>query len=564
MSIFLYEFFYFLASSLAILVCISSAVLFFITYRHEKKTQTGWRAIGFLLLAGAFLFLIVERKSPAMEIFAVAVEAIAFFMIFRGVLAEPKILHLRQIAPTERGQKAPGEKIWSRNLLRKILIWVVTFLVLISIFLVPGYLYIKSFLPAILETVAAGFILATIYLQIRRYLDERTGIAPAERWQNIFPLVGYIFLLIRGIAMIFNRLPESNLVLLRKLSLDYSIAWIIGLIAAFLAFIYLGIWAWNFIKVRPFLKIYVTFISTVILVAALGSLIFTFFIFKIVETNNLDLMLKGAETESVIMDDRANTATFVARLAAFDENIIRGVKNNDYNAIDKTAQNYLRSANVDILRIYNSFGEIIDSPSDPRDKGKVMTSDSLVIYALKEKSLIRNFDKLPGVLSDYIVVRAVHPIILGNSVIGAVEAGYKFDNAFVDFSKENTGLDVTIYTGNKISATTIKTLDGVSRFVGGEEAGSDISQKVLGSGQNYTGTIDRFSEIYYSAFKPIRNTNGEIIGMVSVGTPTFYLLEETRQRLLSTFIIIAVISALISLIGYYIMPRTGQQMKITE
>jgi hypothetical protein len=559
MSIFLYEFFYFLACSLAILVSISSAVLFFTTYRHERKMQTGWRALGFLLLAGAFLFLIVERKSPAMGIFAVTVQAIAFFMIFRGVLAEPKLLHLRQITPDEKKSDAARKKFWNKDLVRKTLIWVATFLILISVLLVPGYLYIKSFLASIIEALTAGFIVATIVLQVRRYLRERAGTEPKERRQNLYPLVGYVFLFIHSLAMIFNRLPDSNIVFLRKLSLEYSIAWQIGVLAIFLAFIYLGIWAWNFIKVRPFLKTYVVFISTVILVAALGALIFTFFIFKIVEKNNLDLMLKGAETESIIMNDRANTATFVARLAALDEQIIKGVKSNDYNAIDKIAQGYLKSANVDILRIYNGFGEIIDSPSDPRDKGKVLANDSLVAYALKEKSLIRTFDNYPGILSDFIVVRAVHPIIVNNTVLGAVEAGYKFDNAFVDFSKENTNLDVTIYTGPKISATTIKTLDGVSRFVGSEEADSDISKQVLGSGQNFTGTIDRFSENYYSAFKPVRDTNGEIIGMVAVGTPTFILLEETRQKLLSTLIIIAAMSALISLIGYYIMPRAEQQ-----
>lgn len=560
MSIFLYEFFYFLACSLAILVSISSAVLFFITYRQEKNLQTGWRAIGFLLLAGAFLFLIVERKNAATGIFAVAIEAISFFLIFRGVLAEPKLLHLKQIPPAEKRTKLLRGKFWTQSIPKKIVVWVVTFLVVISIFLIPGYLYIKTFLPSIIETVAACFIAGTIFLQIKRYRLEKKEVTDKKSLrQDIYPLVGYVFLLVRGLAMIFYRLPESNIVFLRKLTLDYSIAWIIGLVATFLAFIYIGIWAWNFIKVRPFLKVYVTFISAVILVASLGALIFTFFVFKIVETNNLDLMLKGAETESVIMNDRANTATFLARLAASDGQIINGVKNNDYNAIDKAAQSYLKSANVDILRVYNGFGEIIDSPSDPRDKGRVFNSDPLVAYALKEKALIRNFDKFPGVLSDFIVVRAVHPIMIGNAVVGAVEAGYKFDNAFVDFSKENTNLDVTIYTDNKISATTIKTLDGISRFVGSEESGSDISKKVLGSGQNYTGTIDRFSEIYYSAFKPIRDTNGEIIGMVSVGTPTFYLLEETRQKLLSTFIIIAVISALTSLIGYYIMPRMQQE-----
>ncbi len=559
MSIFLYEFFHFLASSLAILVSISSAVLFFTTFKHEKNLRTGWRALGFLLLAGAFLFLIVERKSPSVEIFAITVQAIAFFLILKGVLAEPKLLHLKQ-NPDEETKNSKTKKT-DANAVRTIILWVATFLVLAFALILPGYLYAKPLLAPIIEALTVIFIAITIFLQIRRYREERNSIPPKDRWQNLYPLFGYIFLLIRGIAMFFYRLPQSDIVIFRKLSLDYSAAWIVAVIATFIAFIYLGIWAWNFIKVRPFLKIYVVFISAIVFVATLGALLFTLLIFKVVENNNLDLMLKGADTESVIMNDRANTAMFVARLAASDEKIIQGLIKNDYTAIDRAAQNYLTSANIDILRIYNPFGEIVDSPSDPRDKGRVLANDNMIALAVKEKKSVRTFDTLPGVLADFIVVRAVYPVIFADNVVGVVEAGYKFDNAFVDFSKENTNLDVTIYTGPKISATTIKTLDGVSRFVGSEETQGDISKKVLGYGQNYTGVIDRFSEIYYSAFKPIRNANGNIIGMVAVGTPTFFLFETTRQTLLTTFILIAAFSSLISLIGYYSMPRLGNETR---
>jgi hypothetical protein len=140
-----------------------------------------------------------------------------------------------------------------------------------------------------------------------------------------------------------------------------------------------------------------------------------------------------------------------------------------------------------------------------------------------------------------------------------VEVGYKFDNAFVDFSKENTNLDVTIYTANKISATTIKTEDKASRYVGTEESSNSIINATLREGNNYTTTIDRFGDTYYNAYSPIRNVDGQIIGMVSVGTPTYLLLEDMRQRLLTTFMLVDVISALISLLGYYLMPslRTG-------
>ena len=108
MQIFLYEFFHFLAASLAILVSLSSFALFILTFRYEKKLQTVWRALGFLLLAIAFLLLIWERKSAAVDIFAVVVQAFALFSIFVGVSKEPKLVHLVKV-PTPKSSTKVSE-----------------------------------------------------------------------------------------------------------------------------------------------------------------------------------------------------------------------------------------------------------------------------------------------------------------------------------------------------------------------------------------------------------------------------------------------------------------------
>lgn len=551
MSIFWYEFFYYLSASLAILVSVSAATLFMVTFRYERQMNTVWRILGFTLLALTFLFLILERKEPSIVIITLLLQIFAFYSIFRGVLAEPKLLHLwrvPKIKETKAKETARSKKL--RLQIRNKTWWAVGVTVgIIILFVLPGYLLVKDYLPSLFELAAIGFIAATIYLQVKRYKGEK-----ATR-QNMWPLVGYVFLLIRGFCMFFYRLPDLDVVFLRQLSLEYSAAWVIALISTIAAFVFLGIWAWNFVKVRPFLRTYVVFISIVLFVASLGALIFTSFIFKVIENNNLELMLKGAETESVIMTDRANTAMFIARLVSQDDDFLEDVKNNNYGSLIERTQDYLDSADADILRVYNVFGEVIASPSDPRDRGQVHLNDKLLAFSLVEGQQARTFDTQPGVLSDVIVARAIHPLILNNVIIGAVETGYKFDNAFVDFSKQETNLDVTIYTGNQISASTIQTADGVSRFVGTVENDKKINEMVMQIGLSHTTVVDRFGEPYYSAFKPIRDVDGTIIGMVSVGTPTFFLIEATRQQLVTTFILIAVLSALISLIGHYAMPK---------
>lgn len=255
------------------------------------------------------------------------------------------------------------------------------------------------------------------------------------------------------------------------------------------------------------------------------------------------------------MEDRANTALFTTRIIANDDNLLGDLKNNNAAGIIEEANGYLESSEADILRIYNSFGEIIASPDDPRLRGEVITDDNLITFSIIERKLIRSFDTHPGVLSPFIIARAIHPLIVDNTIVGAVEVGYKFDNAFVDFSKEQTNLDVTIYADKKISATTIKTLDGVSRFIGSNETRTDIIDQVLINGIQYTTSVDRFGETYYTAFTPIREVNGDIIGMISVGTPTFLLIEETRQQLITAFILVTVVSSFVALLSYFAIPE---------
>jgi len=548
MQIFLYEFSYFLAASLAILVSFSAFALFILTFRYERKLQTVWRALGFLLLALAFLILIWERKEPSIALLAIIVQAFALFSIYRGVAKEPRLVHLIEVPSPERAMERPGLKMGKEKLIQsKSLIMVVILVILVFLLLLPGYLYLGAYLPSVIEAIATIFVIGTIFIQIRRYKADNNVI-------NLHPMIGYIFLLIRGLVMILYRLPDVNIVILRKLALPYSWAWQIAVLATFFAFIFLGLWAWNFIKVRTFLRTYVVFISLVILVSTIGALIFTLFVFKVIENNNLELMQKGADTESVIMNDRANTAMFIAGLIADDSRVIQAVKGGNYGTLLEVTTKYLESSTADILRIYNTYGEIIASPSDPRDKGRLFQDDKTLMFTMTEKKQVRTFATYPGVLADSIVARAIYPLIADNQTIGAIEVGFKFDNAFVDFSKEKTNLDVTIYTGSRISATTLKTADQVSRYVGSEEVNKDVLNNTVRQGNNYTTTLDRFGEIYYSAFSPIRDVNGQIIGMVSVGTPTFLLLDAMRQQLVTTFIIVSLLSALISLLGYYLMP----------
>ncbi|HRY60001.1 MAG TPA: cache domain-containing protein [Patescibacteria group bacterium] len=598
MNQFWLEFFYFIVSAFAILVSISAASLFALTFRFEKRLRTVWRATGFFALALSFFLLILERKFSQVGLVALLVEFIAFYCIFRGVLEEPILSHLgrdpekfnekpKDLKLKEVTSRAPLKKnklkpagfferlqenlinnknsknkkeprftttpvaaVFGKSLRikKENLILAICFFVYI-ILAVFCYILYRPYTPALLILGAFIFILSTMPIQVKRYFQEK-GSKKVDK-QNLYPLIGYVFLLLGTLFTFFYRLPDFNIVFLHQLKIEYGVTWGLILIAYFFGFFFLAIWAWNFIKLRVFLRTFVVFLTAAIVVSALGSLVFTILIFGTVEKNNLQLMSQGAQTQKLIMIERSNNALALARNIANDERIAISIELGDSDKIFERIAQYSGSSQLDTLRIFDANRKILQDLNDPRNIGKVYSEDPILAYVLNNKKHIQSFSADPGVLAYVMNARGLAPVLSNGNIVGAVEVGYKFDNAFVDFSKKQTGLDVTIYTGSKIAATTIETVNGISRWIGSKETDQAVVKNVLEKGESYSVSADRLGQIYYNSFEPVRDINGLIIGMVSVGAPTNVLFESTRQQLVSAFLIMTLISLVVVLIGYF-------------
>jgi len=417
---------------------------------------------------------------------------------------------------------------------------------------------IVSAILSVADTLLVIFILVMAYFFLGDYFASILVVF-SLLFISLYPLIGYIFLFLYAVCLALYRLPISTIVFYRKFILEYSGVWQASIAFSFLAFLFLGIWAWNFIKTREFLRTYVVFLATSVFLACLGSFIVTILIFGIIERDNFNLMASGAKSEQLILAERSNSAMFVARTLASDPSITQALAENDHSKASNYAKQYLYNSGVDFLHIYNALGGVVASPSDTRDEGNSAADDKLVAFALKEKKQIKSFDVSAGVLSPVVVTRAVVPILVGDKLLGAVEARYVFDNAFVDFSKAQTGLDITVFTGNTRSATTIWTQDNVSRWTGSVLEEQDINQSVYEEGKSIQSLVDWLGVSYYSAFEPIRNESNKIIGIVSVGTPSDILQENTRQQLLTTFIVLTILSVIAAYIGYFMIHRLYHQ-----
>jgi hypothetical protein len=159
-----------------------------------------------------------------------------------------------------------------------------------------------------------------------------------------------------------------------------------------------------------------------------------------------------------------------------------------------------------------------------------------------------------GVLAPEVSVRGAVPVIKEGSIIGVVYAGTLIDTAFVDGLKKATGLDCAVFGENKISASTLVTPDGKSRWIGILEGNPAITKQVLTAGESYTGSSGLFQVPYYGAYLPLLDADSNPVGMLFVGKPQYSVLQTAGRSIQLTFMV-TVALLLLSVIPSYLIAK---------
>jgi len=105
----------------------------------------------------------------------------------------------------------------------------------------------------------------------------------------------------------------------------------------------------------------------------------------------------------------------------------------------------------------------------------------------------------------------------------------------VDYLAELTGDTVTLFLGDTRVATTVRNINGERAI--GTKVSDAVAQTVLKNGQIYLGEANVVGELYQTAYEPIRDTNGDIIGIFYVGISRSY----TQAFIVNSLILLAVI-----------------------
>ncbi|MCY9059943.1 methyl-accepting chemotaxis protein TlpC [Bacillus inaquosorum] len=121
----------------------------------------------------------------------------------------------------------------------------------------------------------------------------------------------------------------------------------------------------------------------------------------------------------------------------------------------------------------------------------------------------------------------------------------------VDLLGEKTGDTVTIFQGDTRVATNV--MKNGERAVG-TKASSEVIDAVLKSGKRFYGQADVAGSSYQTAYMPLKDQNGDIIGMLYTGA-TQSILASLTKSLFTQFAIVLAIVIIVSVILVLLFTR---------
>ena len=181
------------------------------------------------------------------------------------------------------------------------------------------------------------------------------------------------------------------------------------------------------------------------------------------------------------------------------------------------------------------------------------TADHGFGFALEEKA-IHDLEEINAVLE------ARYPGAWESKPDGLYKGGKKFndDNALLDELGQLSGNNVTMFNKDTRVATTFQ--DAAGKRPVGTKASEAIIKTVLQEGKSFSGYAEVLGNRYLSAYKPLKNQNGQVVGMLFMGIPTKELDEIQSGFIRTIAIAVIVLLVVIGAISWFVIGRVVKQI----
>lgn len=527
-SQFFLEHIHFALNVLTALVFFAVAWLYFDAWTVKKTMREILRVSGFLLLSISFLVhgLFVESQAIGATVISTDIQSWLFaitrlpgyLLLIGSLLIDP----INPVPLTQGINQKPKKKQ------------------LASIGLLP---------PAqALFTIGAAPLLALVGGLL--YLYRATAGLERHLFGVAMSILILAFTEILNVRSVFTNTVDIGLYELLR---PYGPIWMIEHVLQLISMLILGKWVFGYLLKRFETQLFILFTTTIVIIFLFTSISLTSLLLgQSIESTKTQLTTDAAMFRIVLNSQQEDLLSF-AKLVAESPETISLLSTNKRRELAASTQVQLKSKQLTGLIILNDKGTVIANGVDIERFGESSDDHPLFTESMKGqgKTAIRVVDT--GLLPT-LSIEAASPITQNGTIIGVVLAQNSIDTAVLDGVKKQTGLDVSLYAGTTLSATTLLSPDGVNRPLGILEQNKNVITSVLTNNESFTGSVSLLNRPYIASYSPLSNVSQESIGMVMVGKPASEVLSAARRSIEATFLLTTLLLVL-SVIPSYIVSQ---------
>jgi sensor domain CHASE-containing protein len=373
-------------------------------------------------------------------------------------------------------------------------------------------------------------------------------------------VIGFSLLVMYEILSLSGMLQTATNPLIYELVAPHGPVWMLQQLALLASGIVLGWWVWHYLLKRLYTQLFIIFVFMTVAVFLVTTGTFTSLLLRNMQDVTLDRLQTDGKVLGLALSSRQAEVLSDAELFARDVHMANALRERNQGALEEMAQSFLLHKRLSFLLIIDEGGRVMVRGEDIERADMVVSNDPLVQTALSGQSLA-DIVVSEGVLAPLISVRAVAPVETDTGTVGAVLMGVVIDNAFVDSIKTATGLEVTMYGGNTVSATTLQSPDGRTRWVGAQEESRAVIESVLRQSDSLATSMDVLGTPYFAAYFPLLNADAVPVGMMSVGTPQLTVLQVAGRSIQLTFIVVVALIMLAIGPAHIIAKRISRQLQ---
>lgn len=349
-----------------------------------------------------------------------------------------------------------------------------------------------------------------------------------------------------GLSSLFR---GSQTVWVSKLVAPFGWVSIIEYLLLIIAMAVLAKWTWYYLLKRLSTQLFMLALSLAVGLSLLITGLFVTLLLQSVERESLTKLTSNAQVMMSLIEEKKSRLVSESRLFAQDGQIVSGIESGERKDLAGKVQAQMKATGAESLVLTDSDGKIILKGEDIEERGTSWSEDKYVIRALKGEQVVGVVSK-SGVVAPEVSIRAGVP-----SGVGSVIVSQLLDNVYVDELKERTGLSVSVYGDQLLSATTEDIGDGKTRLSGIKETNAKVIEQVWKKGEILAQTSRVGEQDYLSAYIPLRDHDNEVSAVLQVSQPQVVALQTAGQAVQWTFALVIIVMIGLSLPIYMVCQK---------